>query len=618
MYRILQITAAVLLSASVQAQEAKGTIHTAPLQGVNVVRDIPQDYDLQVYSLEAPAPDGDGDKIRLRNAKEEVSKMFPRRSAGSAKKTTVAQDPVVTTSYTANTSPGIPPDNDLAVSKGGKAVSVINSNVFMFDAQSGQVEQQMSLRAFSLPVGLNGLGINNRYDPKVVYDPLADRFICVMLNDRDAQNYIVVGFSLSNDPQGAWSWYKFYGDYKSDSTWFDYPGVAITKDELFVTGNKIKFAEPWETGFSETVIYQIDKKSGYDSSATLKYKLWDGIKHDGKSIRNLFPVKHGWVPIYDEQYFLSNRNFDTQNDTMFLVKVPGKIDAGGNVSVTVLKSPILYGVPPNGLQPDTNVVLATNDGRVLGAYGIYDEIQFVSTSIDPNNGNAAIYHGKISNYKTNPTISYAGFYTNDTLDFGYPNISFVGNPWGLNQSIISFNFTGANRNPGVGAVMFDGADYSNITTIKDGEASIARLAGKDQRWGDYMGSQVDFNNKGAVWVEGIYGLSNNNNYGSFIARLNSPALGISNTSTNENSSKVYPNPVVKELFFEFDMPSQSMVAFKIYNVAGQLVDDMSKEKCKKGKNLVRFNTSVLPTGTYILKATSDNGDVVITERFSKQ
>lgn len=618
MYRILQITAAVLLSASVQAQEAKGTIQTAQRVAITSPAEMPDDYNVQVFSLEAPEPDGEGEKAKLKAVKEEVSRLFPRKSSGTARKTTVAQAPVVTTSFQANISSGIPPDNDLAVSKSGTAISVINSQVQYFDAQTGQGGFQRGLKQFSSAVGLNDLIDDNRYDPKVVYDAAVDRFICIMLSDRDEKNNVVVGFSLSSDPEGKWAWYKFYGDYKSDTTWFDYPGVSITKDELFLTGNKIKHAEPWETGFSETVIYQIDKKAAYDSTANLTYKIWDGITYGGKSIRNLFPVKSGWIPDTDDQYFVSNRNFDTQNDTIFLVKVEGKIAAGGALTTTVLKSPVSYGVPPNGRQPDTSVVLATNDGRILGAYAIYDEIQFVSTSVHPGNGNAAIFHGKIHNYKTSPAITYADFYTIDTLDFGYPNISFVGNPWGLNQSIISFNYTGPNTYPGTGAIMFDGADYSGMTIVKTGDSSISILGGKDQRWGDYMGSQVDYTSLGAVWVEGIYGNASRR-YGNYIARLNSPALSVKNTKTEEKvQAKVYPNPVVQNMIFEFTLSQESKVSFNVYDVSGKLVDVMSIQWCESGKNLVRFNAGKLASGTYILKATSDNGDVVITERFSKQ
>lgn len=618
MKRIL-LSAAVLLVATGVTKAQTGKSYQAERAGVVIFNQIEDKYNAEVYNLEAPNPDGDADKIRLAKAKELSAKMFPRKAASkSAAKTTAVKLPVVNASFAADSLSGIPPDNDMAVSKGGKAVNVMNSNISVLDANSGTMTKRVSLKGFSQTVGLNNLLNDNRYDPKVQYDPVADRFICVMLNGRDQYNYIVVGFSVSNDPEGGWAFYKFYGDYKSDTTWFDYPGVAITKDELFITGNKIKHAQPWETGFTETVIYQINKQEGYDSAATLNYKIWDGIKYGGQSIRNLFPVRPGWNPDSDEQYFVSNRNFDVQNDTIFLAKVSGKLSSSPTISVQALKAPKSYGVPPNGRQEDT-FVLNTNDGRILGAYAMYDEIQFVSTSVHPQNGAAAIYHGKIGNYKTSPSLSYTEFIGVDTLDFGYPNISFVGNEWGVNQSMITFNYTGQKDYAGLAAVLYDGTGYSDMVRVKTGDTTISILGGKNQRWGDYTGTQVDYNSLGAVWIVGIYGKveTNDGRYGNWIAKLNSPALSVKETNSLSDKGILYPNPAMNFVDYKFNMQEEALVSFEIYDVTGKVVDVLLTQKCKKGQNLIRFNIASLPTGSYILSGTMQSGKKVMTEQFVK-
>lgn len=596
------------------AQTARGTLYKAPLAGTTVLKDVEDKYNVSLYSFEAESPDGNSEAARLQKVKDEVARLYPHKTSRATHKTTAAQQPVVTKSFQANTTPGIPPDNDFAISRAGQGMSVINVNAAIIDANSGVVSSK-GLGLFSSAVGL---GLSARYDPKIQYDPVEDKFICVMLHDRDDLNYIVVGFSKTNDPNGTWSWYKFYGNYKNDSTWFDYPGVAITKNEVFITGNKIKFAAPWETGFTESVIYQVDKFSGYAGDANLTYKLWDGIQYSGQSIRNLFPVRPGWMPDTDEQYFLSNRNFDIQNDSIFLVKVPGTIAQGGNVSVTMLQSPIKYGVPPNGRQSDTGAVLATNDGRILGAYGIYDEIQFVSTCVNTVSGASGVYHAKISNYKTNPSISYAQLYSIDTLDFGYPNISFAGNTWGLNQSVINFNYTGPNTHPGMGAIVFDGQGYSDMVKVKEGLAPITGpQTTKIKRWGDYTGTQVDYNSVGSVWIEGIFGKADNT-YGNWIVKVNSPAVGIKETEEQVKPNVLYPNPVFNYLSYRFELEETAEITFMITDVTGRVVDKLATKECKKGANIIRFNSATLAAGTYILKGVDVAGKAVMTERFVKQ
>lgn len=608
----------MLLPFLAASQQANVNTYTTPLAGRVVLRDVEDKYNAQIYSLEAPKPDGDADKIRLQEAKATIADMYPRRSGRARSKSTATLPvPKVERSLLADTISGIPPDNDMAISKGGAAVSVINSIISVIDGSSGSFAYRKSLGFYAAAAGLTTQN-DSKYDPKVQYDPEADRYITVMLNGRDQYNYVIVGFSQSNDPAGAWAFYKFYGDYKSDSTWFDYPGVVITKDELFVTGNKIGYAAPWETGFTETVIYQINKKDGYSSASNLNYKIWDGIKYNGQSIRNLFPVRPGRGMEGPEQYFLSNRNFDTQNDSIFLVKVPDVMSANNNnLTIELLKAPLKYGVPPNGRQTDTAYELATNDGRILGAYAMNGEIQFVSTSVDPSNGSAGIYHARISNYDSAPEITHAQIISRSDLDFGYPNILYTGDSTGENYSVISFNYTGPTTPAGLAVLFNFNNEYSDIVRVKEGESYIQRLNGKAQRWGDYTGAQVDFNDTSAVWISGIYGRANHF-YGSWMAKIKSPYQTVyPEPIDTSKANKFYPNPVLEMVNYEFTVPEDGAVQFRIYSMDGSMTDDLIYKNVKKGLNTIQFNTGNLSRGIYYIKGVRDNGDVIIEQKFQK-
>ncbi len=619
MKKILFASGIILLAATAQAQQAHVTRFTAPFAGSVVLKDVDDKYNAQVYSLEAGEPDGEAEQARLEEVKEQIAGIYPHKHTGAQYKTTAIAGPIIAKSFLADSFPGIPPDNYMAISKTDKAVSVMNSSIAVLDGQTGQMSYRKNFSLFTAVLKLGGLN-NSKYDPKIIYDPGADKYIFVTLNGRDEYSKIIVGFSKTNDPSGAWNFYTLNGNYKNDTTWFDYPAIALTKDEFFLTGNKIKFSASWQTGFTESVIYQINKQDGYDSAANLNYQVWDNITYNGKAIRNLFPVKGGPEIYGPDQYFLSNRNFDTQNDTIFLIKVPDNIASNNkNLTVTALKAPLSYGVPPDGRQPDTSVTLATNDGRILGAYSAYsDEIQFVSTTVETNSGAAAIYHGKISNYKTNPAVSHAEIIGVDTLDFGYPNITFAGNPWGLNQSLISFNYTGPGTYPGLGAILYDGKEYSPLVKVKEGAGSIKLLQGKQQRWGDYTGAQVDWNNTGSVWIEGIYGRADNQ-YGNWMAKLTSPLLAIKESGVSGNTAAtIFPNPAMQMVQLEFEMPEEDMASFSIYDMQGRPVDRLLNTHCSEGRNLLRFNIASLPAGSYIVKGLSLHTKYIITRSFIKQ
>lgn len=592
--------------------------YTAELAGSVTLKDVDDKYNASVYSLEMPDPDGAAEHEALRKIKEQIALKYPHKSSKMGRKgTTTVDPPVVTISFVADTFPGIPPDNYSSVSLGQKAVTVLNSNIAIHDANTGAYLQRKGLKPFSSVVGLNNLTFDYRFDPKVVYDPEADRYICVMLNGINGSNYIVIAFSQTNDPVGRWNFYKFKGDYMGDTTWFDYPAISITKNEFFLTGNKITYDSSWQAGFKRTLIYQIRKQDGYDSASVLNYQIWDSVTYNGKHLRCLYPLNPGNTLLGPSQYFLSNRNFDLSNDSVFIIKVPDTIGAASNVlTVTpVVSTTASYGAPPDGRMPDTAHVLATNDGRVLGGFILGDEMQFVSESIDPANGSSGVYHGIISNFSTAP-VMHAQLFSRDSLDFGYPNISSGGLP---GEAIISFEYSGPHTFPGYGAILYDGSNYSDITVIRKGDSSIYAYPNREQRWGDYSGSQPDFGVPGAVWVDGIYGRKDRN-YGSIMARLYSPYhTATPNLKKQEAAtSKVYPNPAFSYVSFEFTVHRDQVFSFAIYDMQGKMVDKITDRYCLDGRNVIQFNMAPLAPGQYVLKAVGADGEQVAVQTFVRQ
>lgn len=86
--------------------------------------------------------------------------------------------------------------------------------------------------------------------------------------------------------------------------------------EIFLTVNLLRPDSSWQTGFVETLVWQINKTNGY-SGALLNMQMHDSIFWNGKAIRNLCPVKGGSYPKGPNNYFISNRNFGVEQDTVF-------------------------------------------------------------------------------------------------------------------------------------------------------------------------------------------------------------------------------------------------------------------------------------------------------------
>lgn len=597
------------------AQGIKPKRYTTPLAGTVVLRDVEDKYNPEIYSKGLPEPDGDEEQEKLREIKDYISRKYPHVRGPQQKKTSSVSAPILGTNFVADSLSGIPPDNCMAVSAAYKGVAVMNSTIAVHDALTGAYLYRKGLKPFSAAASLGSIN-DYRFDPKVLYDQEADRFICIMLNAATSdRNWIVVAFSQTNDPAGAWNFYKFFGNIKNDTTWFDYPAFAITKNELFFTGNQIRDNMSWQAGFTRTVIYQIRKQDGYSGAATINYQVWDSTQHNGRNLRCLHPVTPADVVTGPAQYFLSNRNFDVSNDTVFLVKISDTLGAAGATLtvVPVKSSTIPYGVPPDGRQPDTSATLATNDGRVLGAFIKDDQIQFVSVSLNTANGNSALYHGVMDNVSTTPTLN-ARLYGIDTLDLGYPNISYSGATAGTHHAIISFEYSGPTANPGLGAILFDGSAYSDMTVIRKGDNSIKMLSQKQQRWGDYSGSQPDWTIKGAVWAGGLYGRSDTK-YGNYMGQLISPYhQGVENTVKKNTPVKMYPNPAWEFVSLDFTVDKEQVFSFYIYDMQGREVDKVTDHLCREGENTLRLNIAPLAPGTYVIKAKTSDGNIVMSTR----
>ncbi len=96
------------------------------------------------------------------------------------------------------------------------------------------------------------------------------------------------------------------------------------------------------------------------------------------------------------------------------------------------------------------------------------------------------------------------------------------------------------------------------------------------------------------------------------------------TNTNEVADvipalaglKVFPNPMADQGAVQFDLGASSDVTIRIFSITGQLVKTLSTQRVEPGRErMLRFDTSELPSGVYILQLTA--GDNVKAGKFVK-
>lgn len=574
-----------------------------------------------IQSMEMMRPGGDSYQNFLLEEKKKASLLYPRKKTSTVKRSNSNKPTfIIENSFEGNLyNNKVPNDNTLAISNEGIIIAGINSSYIIYDLNNDSLLLSSTLN--SITSSFTNLLFVKKYDPKFIYDQEEDRFILVFLvGNKPANSHVCVAFSSSNDPMDDWNVYMLKGDALETNHWTDYPAISLTKEDLFITGNLLLDGVSWQLGFNQSIIWQIDKSSGYEGADSLSFNLWSDIKDDTMKIRNIHPVRGARELQEKEQYFLSNKNFSQESDTLYLIKIDNSQNSG-NASIELSRIELTdhYFLSPNGQQYNGKE-LSTNDSRVLGGIIDQDWIQFVSHSMDTNTGTAGIFHGVIYNYDINPFVE-SRILSDSIIDFGYPNIASTAINPNEKECIIGFNYTSANDTNGISCLYMNNEEkYSDLTKLYKGLSAIDRLNGNIDRWGDYTGIQRKYDDPCRTWISGMFGKIGSN--GSWIT-----STAVSDTCRDrlphlflEPSFKngiLFPNPGNELIQYDFTLEENLDLKISIYSLDGRLVNVLYEDLVKSGPKRLTFNISKLNAGSYLLVITNRNNRI-FTKKLIKQ
>jgi hypothetical protein len=518
-----------------------------------------------------------------------------------------AVSPKVIQQFEGNVANGSPSDNDVAIGIDGTILSAVNTNIQIF-TEAGILRTSKSLATLASSLG----SLSQNSDPRVLYDPKADRYIMVWFSGIvSSTNKIIVGFTKTNDPAGAWNFYTLNGASFNDSTWSDYPIISFSNKDLFITFNQVKDNISWTIGFKQSVIWQLDKQKGYDGDP-LKYTLWSDIKNNGRNLRNICPAKYQTTEPDSNMYFLSVRNVDASNDTIFLLEINNTYASGkAQLKQRILKSPVKYGFPPNAFQSKVGgkiQQLMTNDARVLAAIYENGNVHFGSNSILQGDVTSTVMLGTIKNVQAiNPKVE-AKLLNIPGMEFGYPSMAYTGVDPLDHKVMYSFSHCRIDSFPGTSVIYKDAKDnFSKLLIVKEGESLVNAFSDSIERWGDYTNMQKLYQYENQAFLTGSYGKTNR--MATWLAKLevNDTTKGTKPTnsllqSNLETKVAIYPNPIKNNLFqVNFEINDNEDLSFDLYDNIGRKVVKLLETKGYKGKNEFSFRTNDLPKGQYILQ-----------------
>jgi hypothetical protein len=505
-----------------------------------------------------------------------------------------AVTPVVGSNFLGNTNTGNSPlDNSIAISNGGKIVSVANNSIEFYNT-SGTMTFTNTIDGF-----FNDPTITNVCDPVVIYDSGSDKFIFFAqeCSGASSNSNLLVCFSQTNDPNGNWWNYKLTGNPVSNNTWFDYPKIAVSTNELYITGNSFSNSGT----FQEALLYQIEKNNGF-IGASLNWQYWHNIT---SSPFTLLPVSNGQQGNYGPGCYLVATD-GSGASTIDLYDLTDDMSASNEQLNHYSISTTSYSPAADGNQLGTTRKLDNGDCRALSGFYLNGIIHFVFHS-DYSGGYNGINYNRL-NVSTQTNTSSTFGLTN--YEYSYPSVASFATTTTDKSVMIGFGRTGSSIYPEVRVVNCDNSmTWGSSTLVKAGTgySDYTATGSNAERWGDYTGMCRKHNNSAAtVWMNGMFGTTSNN-WVTWISEITGTGgtSGIDNLSNSDNF-KLYPNPIYQEFRTEFELESSSEINIDIYDIQGKLVKTLFSGSASAGKNQFTFNKSNLEIGTYFITITSNN------------
>lgn len=425
--------------------------------------------------------------------------------------------PVIGQNFDAhNTINSTPPDNTFAISDGGLVITSDNSTIEFYN-QTGQalIGTLISHEEWFDDISPSLNITSGIFDPRALYDPVADRFIFVILHGSNSStSKVLVCFSQTNNPSGNWNVYELNGNPFNVSSWTDYPHIGISAHDLFITGNL--FTNTF--GFDQAVVWQMDKQSGYDGLSSVPTVIHSSIPGGNIGAFSLVPASFGQDGEYGPGIYLVNSN-SFSGSRLNLYEIDDR--ATNNPSLNYAANIVVdaYQAPADAPQPINNQDLATNDSRMQNAFYLNGFIHAVH-QVNVQAGYSGIAYYRIP--VNNPSNTESARFGETGVDNAFPSIASFGDETTDLDVMIGFLSVTSNTFPEMRAVGCDPfMQFSDDVLIRSGLGYVDTwISQGSERWGDYSTMQRKHNStEPAVWFAGCYGASNNR-WRSWISEIN--------------------------------------------------------------------------------------------------
>ncbi len=413
----------------------------------------------------------------------------------------------------------IPPD-PMGAAGPSHLVNVVNVTV-RFHQKNGTLDFDSSLANFFSVLS----PANFTFDPKVIYDQSAGRFLVVTLEkvddgtcaaDPDCTSRILVGVSDDSNPNGTWYMTAINSELSIENPpssgtfsdhWADYPGFAVDEEAVYINANMFEF--PASGGsFGGVRLWVIGKgigSGGFYDGMSVSVSLLNPYAATPAFATTTQPAHiYGSPPSNVGTFLVSHSGLsDGTNEAVQVVRLDNPLTSPTFVQEIVNVGNITddnTNPLPDAAQSGTSTLVEVNDRRALDAVWRNDSLWLTATIL-PNSGP-----------DTGETTAY--WWELDTSTLGSTAVADQGAIGGediATDTTTFFPSIAVNDSNGVAigfsasaATIFAGSYYTTRTpwdtpgtnsgsaTLRAGLDSYVRtFGGPRNRWGDYSGMVVD-------------------------------------------------------------------------------------------------------------------------------
>lgn len=357
------------------------------------------------------------------------------------------------------------------------------------------------------------------FDPKVIYDHYAKRWVMVWL-DTDAgtqRGNLLISVSDDDDPTGSWyNWVvpSTVNGTTPSNNWSDYQGVGYDKDAIYITSNQFDFNTAGNT-FQYSKIRIIPKTALYANTGAAFpfFDIWD-IRNPLNSQR-IFSLRPSRSYSDTSAFYLVHLLNGTSNGA-YLYKLE-------NVTTTPTMTGYGVSIKTYTITNTANQLGGGSPALEAGGGSLRNEpvikdgrIHFVHAVNNPTYPGYSALHYMQINLATMKTVEDV-IYGANKYYFIYPALAVDKN----NNVALTYSRSGDSAYAGAyyTAKLANTTNFIPSVTMQHGKANYVKtFGGTRNRWGDYTGMWLDPENDMSIWAFAEF-VAGTNKWGTWTTEL---------------------------------------------------------------------------------------------------